>query len=407
MRLDTSTVAELTRKAKTQAADDVIYFDEDLAGFGLRLRRAGGEKLNRTFVAQYRTKGGRTRRMRIGDVEKISANQARQAAKMILADAQLGHDPQGEKKDERAKAAHTLRSIAADYLEARQSELRPVSHKITTLYLTGAVYFGPLHATPVTEVTLADVAKRLTAIARTNGTVTAGRARAALSSMYRWAMGQGLLGERPINPVTGTNRPQDSTPRERVLDDAELAAIWRACENDDFGRITKLLILTGCRRNEIAQMRWSEVDFGERTLTLPAARVKNKRKHVAPLSDTALEILRTTPRRLGHDAVFGGWAGHGFTAWTKGRLALAQRLGDHVGPWRLHDLRRTAATRMADLGTFPHVIEAALNHRSGAKRGVAGTYNRSTYEAEVRAALVRWAERVAEIVARPRLLERA
>ena len=208
MRLDTNKVAELTRKAKTQAADDVIYFDEDLSGFGLRLRRAGGGKLNRTFIAQYRTKG-RTRRMRIGDVEKITANQARQAAKMILADAQLGRDPQGAKKDERAKAANTLRSIADEYLEARKGELRPVSYKITKLYLTGAAYFGPLHSTPVTDVTLANVAARLTAISRQNGHVTAGRARAALSSMYRWAMGQGLLGERPSNPVAGTNRPQD------------------------------------------------------------------------------------------------------------------------------------------------------------------------------------------------------
>jgi integrase len=402
MRLDTSTVAQLTKEStKRDAKPDAIFFDDKLSGFGLRLRHSGGG-LQRTFVVQYRSKN-RTRRIRVGSADKISADEARKQAKTLLARIELGDDPQAEKAAARLKAGLTLRSVAEEYLAAKQPVLRPASFKVTKLYLTGS-YFKPLHAVAVTEVTLADVAGRLTAITRTNGSIVAGRARAALSSMFKWAMGQGLLGPHPINPVIGTNRPADAIPRDRVLDDRELAEVWHACRDDDFGRIIRLLVLTGCRRNEIGGMTWSEVNLSERTLTLPAARVKNKRSHVVPLAEPALEIIKGTPRRLKLDLVFGGFrGGQGFSDWTQAKAALDLRLAGRVAPWRLHDLRRTSATGMGDIGVLPHVIEAALNHQSGHKAGIAGVYNRSRYQEEVRTALEVWASRVIEIIGRPRL----
>jgi integrase len=217
--------------------------------------------------------------------------------------------------------------------------------------------------------------------------------------MYRWAMGEGLLGPNPVNPVIGTNNPQNGPPRERVLDDAELAAIWRACEDDDYGTIVKILALTGCRREEIGGMNWSEIDWNRHALRLPAARVKNKRTHVLPLADLALDIIKTIPRQLGRDRVFGDREqGNGFGSWGRYKAALDLRLAGRVAPWRLHDLRRSVATGMADLGVLPHVIEAVLNHVSGHKAGVAGIYNRSSYEGEVRAALAVWGGHIKEII---------
>lgn len=208
MKLDTKAAQLKLPPSKV----DVIFFDDDLAGFGIRLRAAGGA-LRRTWIAQYRAHG-RTRRMRIGSAEKVSAEEARKAARKILAKVELGGDPQGEKVSTRLKAARTLRSVADDYLNAKVGTLRPASYRATASYLTGQ-YFRPLHATTITDVTLADVAARIGAITRSSGSVTAGRARSALSSCYRWAMGEGLLGPHPINPVIRTNRPADSVPRDR------------------------------------------------------------------------------------------------------------------------------------------------------------------------------------------------
>jgi integrase len=400
-RLDVQTVARLRREALT--GGDGFYWDEQLPGFGLRLRNGRA-----SYIAQYRAKG-KTRRPTIGDAAIIGAEQARKKAKAILAAVVLGHDPQQEKRDRRARAQHTFLSVATEeYLPFKQKSLRTASYKVTRLYLVHD-YFKPLHAMPLAEIEPADVAAQIKAIARKHSDVTALAARRALSAFFTWSAREGLMGPRPSNPVTNTNTPPNNPPRERVLDDGELAAIWKACEEDDLGRIIKLLVLTGCRRAEIGGMMWPEVDFEKRTLTLPAERVKNKRTHVIPLTDAALDVIRSIPRRLSSDAAFGvhrvGFKGDGFLNWTRTMRPLVERCG--VPDWRLHDIRRTVATRLADLGTAPHVIEQLLNHAGGHKAGVAGVYNRSVYEAEVRAALEKWSAHVADIVNRPRLRHRA
>ena len=168
--------------------------------------------------------------------------------------------------------------------------------------------------------------------------------------------------------------------------------VWRAAGDDDYGRVVRLLILTGCRREEVGGLRWTEVDAKERLIRLPGERCKNGRPHEVPLTDMSWSILQEQPAG---EHVFGP---RGFSQWSRGKRELDQRLGDAVASWRLHDIRRTTATGMADLGVMPHVIEAALNHQSGFKRGVAGTYNRSRYEREVRAALTLWAEHVASLI---------
>jgi len=203
--------------------------------------------------------------------------------------------------------------------------------------------------------------------------------------MFAWAIGEGLV---EANPVIGTNKASESKSRERVLSDAELAAIWKAAPDNDYGRIVKLLMLTAQRREEIGGLAWSEIDRTGKLIALPSGRTKNNRPHDVPLSDPAMAVLESTPPREGRALVFGIGKG-GYSGWSRSKEALDESA--KLAPWTLHDLRRSAATRMADLGVGPHIVEAVLNHVSGHKSGVAGIYNRSTYAEEKRAALDLWA----------------
>ena len=385
MKFDVRTVAEA---ALPPGKTDHIEWDDDLPGFGLRLR-AGG---NRSWVAQYRTADGRTRRTSIAIVAKLSPADARQAARKILAKVALGHDPQGEKAAQRQQAVRTVRALIAAYLEAKQPELRPESFRVTKLYLTGP-YFKALQVLAVIAVTRSDIAAAIRAIVRNHSTATAAAARRALSAFFAWCIAEGELANG-ANPVDGSHRPADPTPRDRVLTDAELVEIWKAaCQDDEPGKIIRLLILLGSRRQEIGGMRWSELDLDAGTWTLPAERSKNRRAHTITLPPAALAIINSVPR-TSRDHLFGDRAADGFTAWSNAKADLDRRLGDAVKGWRLHDLRRSAATKMADIGIEPHVIEACLNHYSGHRAGVAGVYNRARYEQATKLALVKWADHV-------------
>ena len=196
--------------------------------------------------------------------------------------------------------------------------------------------------------------------------------------------------------MAGTGKAQEGASRDRVLSQDELAKVLKTLAEDRFGDIVRLLILTAQRREEIGGLRWSEIDFDRGFIVLPAARTKNKRLHELPLSRQARAILERQQRRGDRDLVFGIGEG-GFCGWSDCKAALDERAKLKAG-WRLHDLRRTAATMMAELGVPPHIVEAILNHVSGHRAGVAGIYNRAKYEAEMRQALERWAEHVQTIL---------
>jgi integrase len=246
---------------------------------------------------------------------------------------------------------------------------------------------------PVDQIARKDVAARVVGIEREHGTVTAARARTTLSAFFTWAMGMGIV---ESNPVVATPAPEEDAPRDRVLSNDELSAVWRACRDDDFGRIVKLLILTGCRRTEIGGMRWSELDLERGLFTVPASRAKNKRAHTLPLPSLALDVIAAVPRMATRDQLFGVRGADGFSRYVDGKREIDERSG--VTDWVLHDIRRSAATGMADIGVQPHVIEQVLNHVSGHKAGPAGIYNRSRYGNEVRAALALWADHVRALV---------
>jgi integrase len=389
MRLDAKTVTGL--KLPDDKAD-VIHFDSALPGFGFRLR-ASGKEVRKSWVVQYRRAGG-TRRMLLGSAEVLTAEQARAAAKKTLAAVALGQDPQAEKAARRSADKFTLAAMIEDYLATKQSSVRARTFAEVQRYLRGP-YFKPLHGMPVDTITRRDVAARLLVITRESGAVSAGNARSALSALFVWALANGLA---QANPVVGTARPKTPLARDRILSDRELAAIWKAAGDDAFGRVLKLLMLLGQRRTEVGGMAWSELDLERGIWTIPAQRTKNHRAHTLPLPSLALHIVTGVPRVVGRDTLFGDRADSGLTGWARPKAALDARLGDKVKPWTLHDLRRSCATRMADLGVQPHIIEQLLNHHSGHKAGPAGIYNRSSYEREVKAALALWSDHVRTLV---------
>jgi integrase len=205
----------------------------------------------------------------------------------------------------------------------------------------------------------------------------------------------------PASPVVGVERPHGEKPREHALTDAELVALWRACEDGaPYGPALRLLILTGARRNEVSAMRWSELSDDGQTWRLPGERVKNNKSHAVPLSAQARQIVAgmpvvddsdfVFPTTNGCNAIRGGWAR------VKNRLSA--KAGLDPTSWRLHDLRRTAASGMQRLGVRVEVIERALNHASGVYRGVAGIYQVDPLADEVRSALQRWADHVEALI---------
>src|SRR5262249_13482578 len=164
----------------------------------------------------------------------------------------------------------TLVSLITEYLDARVGSMKPRSYLETKRHLEK--HFEPLHNVALTNIARFDVASRVREIAKASGPVAANRARASLSAMFRWAIGEGICDQ---NLVAGTNKQDENGPRERSLSDAEAAAVWLGAPDNDYGRIVRLILLTGCRRGEIGDLKWSEVDTKAKTITLPKERTKN------------------------------------------------------------------------------------------------------------------------------------
>jgi integrase len=383
MKLKSSNISTLKLPAGKR---EHIFWDDDLPGFGLRLREGGSRK----FIAQYKL-GKKQRRMTLGAASDFV--RARAKAKDVLARAHLGEDPAGARFEAKAKAAETLVAVADRFLRHKETKLRPASYYSTKLYLMG--HLKPLHQMRVDQIQRRDIASQLSSIAEHHGAVTADRARSALSAFFAWTIAEGLADS---NPVIGTTKYAEPPSRDRVLTEGELAAVWSALPDNDYGHVLKLLVLTACRADEIAWLRWSEIDLGERKISLPAERTKNKRPHLVPLSATTIDIIKNIPRRADRDLVFGRGDG-GFQGWSKCKAELDAKL--NIPDWVIHDIRRTVATRMAEapVSIQPHIIEAVLNHVSGHKGGIAGIYNKATYWTEKRDALDRWEHHLAVILA--------
>jgi integrase len=385
VRLDTArfTAGNVEKLTLPPGKTDHIEWDPELPGFGVRLRSGSS-----FYVVQYRI-GTKQRRESLGDIRKTDLEQARKNARVRFAQIELGIDPRAE-RDKLAASQNaerlTFKKVFDDYLEDRKAIQAASTHNAARRYFEQ--HWAPLHRRALNTIDRATVAPLLRDIIRDHGRTSAARARGNLSALFAWAMREDLTDS---NPVVGTNDPEEGIePRDRVLVPEELKAIWNQCQDDDFGRIVRLSLLTACRREEIGGLRWSEVDFETGKMVLPKGRTKNRRPLALTLPETARSILMAAPRRVGRDQVFGGGRA-GFSAWSYCTLSFNARItvangGRALAPWRIHDLRRTVRTGLSKIGVKPHVAELVLNH-TGHKAGIGGVYDHYDYEPEIADAL--------------------
>jgi integrase len=384
--------------------DDIIW-DTGLAGYGLRIRALSGGRQQRQFVVQYRDALRASRRFILGSTDELTATAARDIAGKMLAGIRLGHFPHAQRElqrkaaeHERDRAVETLGAITELYLKRQQQALRLRSFLEVQRHLTKA--WLPLHRASVHDINRRVIALRLSEIATESGAIAANRARASLSGLFSWMVGEGIVEH---NAVIGTNKATEEKARDRVLSDAELGAIWQACGDDAFGRITKVLMLTGQRRSEVGGMRWDELDFEQGTWSMEGERSKNGKRHVVPLTPEVAGILEQVPRRArregAEDHVFGGGVA-GYNGWSAAKADLDTRIVEAtdkpIADWTLHDLRRTMKTVMSDkLDVRSEVSEALLNH---AKKGLEATYNTAQYIRQKREALELWTDYLRPII---------
>jgi integrase len=295
-------------------------------------------------------------------------------------------------------AIETFGAVSEIYLERQRRALRPRSFLEVERHIRK--HWASLHRVSIHEINRRTIALRVAEIATESGAIAANRARASLSGLFSWMVGEGIVEH---NAVIGTNKATEEKPRDRVLTDAELGAIWSACGDDPFGRIVKVLMLTGQRRSEVGGMRWDELDLEQGLWTMEGERSKNDKRHVVPLVPEVVGILEQAPRRGrregAEDHVFGGGVA-GFNGWAAAKTALDARINEATGKpiadWTLHDLRRTMKTVMSDkLDVRSEVSEALLNH---AKRGLEAVYNNAQYLRQKREALELWTDYLRPII---------
>jgi integrase len=394
----------------------------------------------KSWALRFRRPDRRTAKLVLGSVSTAADNKsdpdpvvgghltlaaARRLAGALRHQIAIGQDPaanhQHEKRSVALAAENTFAAAATDFIlqhakkntrrwqvQARLLGLRPTATMELELIPKGLA--ARWKDRPLAEID-ADTVFRLIEEVRHKGIpglerrIDASEARArsmhsALAKMFSW-----LLEKRRVahNPLDVLKRPSPPKARDRVLNEKEIVAFWQAAGlmSKPFEALFKLLLITGSRLNEVAQMEVSELSDDGATWTIPGSRTKNHRTHVVPLPSLARDIIAGVERLDDCKYVLTTNQRTPIAGFSKAKRQMDALMQD-VPPFRLHDLRRSCATGMGELGIPPHVIELCLNHISGARAGVAGTYNRSVQMPERRAAMERWAEHVQNLVRQER-----
>jgi integrase len=396
------------------AIRQVDYWDKLDGGGSLGLRVSSNGVRTWVVVPRVLLGGARVKvRVTLGRFPAMSLADARAKAAEAFLVAARGKDPRDLVRQERQSRVDESRrtfGVLADEFLAKHvaGKLRGATGREYRRALKG----DPVAAwqrRPAAEITRREVLDLLEATAETSP-VWANRMLAYLRKFFGWCAERDVISTAPTDRV---RPPAKEQSRARALSNDEVAEVCRAFDRQGgvFGALHKALLLTGQRRDEVAAMRWDEIKGleGEApTWELPGTRTKNHLPHVIPLVPAVAALLRGLPRLAGSPFVFtttGATPASGFSR-AKERvdtlIAQARRaagIAEHIEPWVIHDLRRTVSTRMhEDVGIAPHIVEAVLNHVSGARAGVAGTYNRALYLDDKRRALAAWADHVERLV---------
>lgn len=392
---------------------DAIYWDSELKGFGVKVT----PKNRKVFLVMHRPKGhiGAARKYTIGPHGKWTVQQARDRAREVLTEGSKGNDIGAiERVERQRKSSDILSDLVDEFLKKHAAQNK--THNETKRILERELL--PKHGKKsIHVVTKHDILSVLEGIRDRGSDTMANRTLAAIRKLMNWCVSRGII---DISPANGISQLAKEVSRDRVLTTDETRAALIAAKNIGypFGCIIELLFLTAQRRDEVSDMRWSELDLDKATWTIPAGRAKNGKAHDVHLSKDALALLHSIPRfvstdNVESDLVFTTTGKTPFSGFSKAKTALDKKMlevlrnmaedkGVNPGlvkltPWRLHDIRRTVTTELSKLGVPIHVADAILNHKSNAMSSVAAIYQRNEFIDERREALNLWCEHVREI----------
>ena len=368
---------------------DQFYWDTDVTGLALKVTPKG----KKTFLVQYRP-GGRgtpTRKVSVGPYGQVTVHKAKTEATRILGLRAEGRDPALERQQAKRKSASNMfADIAADFLVKHASQNRTVDETARILKRDVLPKWGKRS---IHDIGKRDVNDLLDAVVARGSHVMANRLLAALRKLFNWCVSRGVLSTSPCH---GIEAPHREKSRDRVLSDDELVSIFNTAGEmgGAFGLIVQMLILTAQRRNEVSEMTWTELDLENNLWTIPGNRTKNDKPHFVHLSEQANTVLSSI-ENVG-DFIFTSNGRTPFSGFSKSKKRLDELSG--VTDWRLHDIRRTVTSGMAQLGIAPHIADKILNHQSGAISGVAAVYQRHEFLDERRTALDAWGSYVQSLV---------
>jgi integrase len=367
----TDRFCERAKPAQGQTQTD--YFDESVAGLALRV--AAGHK---AWTFHFTSPSGKRARLTFGSYPATTLGAARTRANEAKALVEAGKDP-------RAVEAETLQGICEEYLRREGKRLRSLDWRKGVLERH---VYPTLGARPIAEIQRSEIVRLLDKIEDRSGPTMADRTLAVIRKIMNWHASRSDDFRTPIVKGMARTKPSERA-RERVLTDDELRKIW-ANGNGVFGRFVRFLLLTGARRNEASEMKWSEIDGDD--WTLPAARNKTKVDLVRPLSKAAQDILETAKQG---EFVFSTDDGATpISGFSKFKTAFDKASG--TSGWTIHDCRRTARSLMSRAGVPSDHAERCLGHVIG---GVRGVYDRHEYHREKQRAFEMLAGEIERIVA--------
>jgi integrase len=388
------------------AGKRIIYWDAQVPGFGIRVTDKSTPEVVGSFVLVTRFQRGKSPTARlVGIYPSMPLAKARQIAREWNETIRQGADRKVKEHQRRVeedrRRADTFAVAFEAFADDHLSTLRTGAAVKKAIQNHVLPHWGNR---PVAELRRRDV-NELVRNLRKQAPIGANRVLAYLKKFFRWAINQELVEDSPARSV---ERPSKEQQRDRVLNDAEVRAIWKACAASElgaFGRAFRFMLATGQRRSEVGNLPWSEIDFKQRVWTLPRERAKANRRHEIPLSALAMSILEDSPK-LG-DFAFSATGARPIAGWSRPKSVvdglaaknlksdLSEDAASVIAEWHLHDLRRTCATNLAKLRVDRIVISKVLNH---AEREVTAIYDRHRYDREKRRALDLWGERLQAIV---------